>query len=328
MRMINRRAAALAASLAALVLAAAPAVAQAPAQAWPQRPVKFILTLGPGSGADIGARLFADKLSARWGQPVVVENRPGGDGIVAITGFVGARDDHTLLFAPTSTFTGHPYLQDKVPYDQADLAPVARVTNTLITISAPASLNVKSLKELIALARAKPGELNWTSVTGLTDLVIAAYFKNAGIQMTKIPYRDTVQALNDVIEGRLHFYWSSYAIARPQAQAGKIKILVVNNSERALQEPDIPTAREEGFPELTFDGLIGLFGPRSMPAELRERIAADVREAAADPTIAARLTATGQVVNPGTAAEFAAAIEEQRLQAAAVAKTLGITPKQ
>ena len=97
-------------------------------QSWPQRPVKFILPLGPGSGADIGARLIAEKLAAKWGQPVVVENRPGGDGFVAINAFVSARDDHMLLFGPASSFTAHPYLHDKLPYDPRDLAPVARVS--------------------------------------------------------------------------------------------------------------------------------------------------------------------------------------------------------
>src|SRR5215813_14500092 len=100
----------------ALVLASLPA-SQTLAQSWPQRPVKFIVSLGPGSGADIGARLFADRLPARWNQPVVVENRPGGDAVVAINAFIGAKDDHVLLYTPTSSFTAHPYQHDKMPYD-------------------------------------------------------------------------------------------------------------------------------------------------------------------------------------------------------------------
>src|SRR6266851_8738745 len=99
---------------------AAPAVAQTPS--WPQRAVKFIIPLGPGSGVDITARVFSDKLSAKWGQPVVVENRPGGDSFVAITSVTSAKDDHILLFAPASTFTAHPLLHDKLPYDINDLA--------------------------------------------------------------------------------------------------------------------------------------------------------------------------------------------------------------
>src|SRR5580700_2976966 len=109
---------------------------------WPTRPVRFILTLGPGSGSDIGARLLADRLSQRWGQPVIVDNRPGGDGLVAINAFVTAHDDHVLLFAPSSSFTAHAYLHDNLPYQPSDLVPITRVSNTIITISVPASLNV------------------------------------------------------------------------------------------------------------------------------------------------------------------------------------------
>ena len=141
----------------------------AQAQSWPQRTVKFLLPLGPGSGVDIGSRLLADRLTARWGQPVVVENRPGGDGVVAISTFVNANDDHVLLMTPTSSFTAHPYLHDNLPYKPADLLPIARVSNTLISIGVPAPLEVASLGQLVALARAQPGKLNWAGVTGALD---------------------------------------------------------------------------------------------------------------------------------------------------------------
>jgi tripartite-type tricarboxylate transporter receptor subunit TctC len=131
-------------AIAALVASLSPAAAQAPA--WPQRAVKFIIPLGPGSGVDITARVFADKLSAKWGQPVVVENRPGGDAFVAITAVISAKDDHVLLFAPASTFTAHPLLHEKLPYDIKDLVPIARVTNTLIALGVPTELGVGSIK--------------------------------------------------------------------------------------------------------------------------------------------------------------------------------------
>ena len=160
---------------AALCLSAA--AQPASPQSWPQRPVKFILPLGPGSGADIGARLIAEKLAAKWGQPVVVENRPGGDGFVAINAFVNARDDHVLLFGPAASFTAHPFLHEKLPYDPRDLAPVARVSATLISLAVPPSLDVKSLGDLLAMARAQPGKLNWATITGATDLVLAGFLK-------------------------------------------------------------------------------------------------------------------------------------------------------
>jgi tripartite-type tricarboxylate transporter receptor subunit TctC len=298
------------------------------AQTWPQRTVKFILPLGPASGADIAARLLADQLSVRWHQPVVVENRPGGDGFIAITAFVSAHDDHTLLYSPASSFVAHPYLHDSLPYDPRDLAPIARVTNTLVTVAVPASLNVGSLADLFALARAQPGKLNWATITGVTDLIVAGYLKSAGLDMEKVPYRDTVQALNDLAQGRIHFYVAALAIVQAQMQAGRVKVIAVTNRTRAPAAATIPTVTEAGFPGLAFDGLVGLFGSRDMPAELRDRIADDLRAAIADPAIAARLNATGQVVSPGAPAELAAAIDEQRAQLAASAKVLGMTPKQ
>jgi tripartite-type tricarboxylate transporter receptor subunit TctC len=309
--------------MAPLIVWAAPAAAQT----WPQRTVKFVLPLGPGSGVDIGSRLLADRLSTRWGQPVVVENKPGGDGIVAISAFVGARDDHVLLSSPTSSFTAHPYLHDSLPYKPSDLAPIARVSNTLITIGVPASLNVGSLAELIALARAQPGKLNWAGTTGALDFVYAGFLKSAGLDMTKVPYRNPVEAANDLGEGRVQLYVAALAIVRPQLQAGKIRLIAVTNTVRAPTVPDVPTVKEAGHPELTFDGLVGLFGPPAMPIALRERIAGDVR-AVADASIGARLADTGQVLNVGGPTEFGAATDEQRAKVAAIAKELGIKPAQ
>src|SRR5258708_4425281 len=116
------------------------AAVQAQPGAWPQRTVRFILPLGPGSATDIAARLFAERLTQRWGQPVVVENRPGGDSFVAIAAFLGANDDHTLLFAGMGTFTAHPYLHEKLPYDQRDIVPVAGTSNIVLAIAVPSTL--------------------------------------------------------------------------------------------------------------------------------------------------------------------------------------------
>ncbi|HVZ54433.1 MAG TPA: tripartite tricarboxylate transporter substrate binding protein [Pseudolabrys sp.] len=300
--------------------------APASAQNWPQRPVRFILPIGPGAGVDITARLLADKLSARWGQPVVVENRPGGDAILAITTVLNAHDDHVLLFAPASAFTAHPLLHDKLPYKIQDLAPIARVTNTLIGVAVPTSLGVSSLKDFVAKVRSEPGKLNYASATGANDLLFAAFLKTEKLDMAKVPYKDTVQAVNDLAESRVHGYVAAYAILRPRVQAGKIKVLALTNPNHAAALPDIPTAKEAGFDALTMDGLSGLFGPQSMPPAVRERIAKDIREVVADKTIEQRLSATGQVVNPGTPAEFAAAIDEQRATVKKIGETLGIKP--
>jgi tripartite-type tricarboxylate transporter receptor subunit TctC len=294
------------------------------AQDWPQRSVRFIVSLGPGSGADISARLFADRLTTRWKQPVVVENRPGGDAVLAISTFIGAHDDHTLLYTPTSSFTAHPYQHDKMPYDVRELSPVARISNTVVGLAVPASLNVATVADLIAMIRAQPGKLNYTTATGMTDVIFDGYFKSAGLSITRVPYRDVVAPLTDLGEGRIQAYVGALAILQPHLQSGRVKLIAVTNSERPSFVPQVPTVAEAGFAALTFDGLVGLFGIPSMPGTVRDRIAADIKAVATDPAIVDRLNATGQVVSPGTAAEFAASIEGQRAKLAAIAKELGL----
>jgi tripartite-type tricarboxylate transporter receptor subunit TctC len=312
--------------LASLSFAATPSWAQT--AAWPQRPVKFIVPLGPGSGADIGARLVADRLPARWGKPVVIENRPGADGLVAIQAFVNANDDHTLLFAPAGTFTVHPLQYEKLPYVPDDLLPIARISNTVIAVGVPTSLKVGSLAEFVKLARREGGKLNAAVVSGITEFTFDYFLKTADLAIAKVPYRDIVQGATDLSEGRLQIMMSSYAIMQPHVQAGRIRVIAVNGHQRVSILPDIPTAAESGFPALEVEGLVGLFGPRAMSNELRQRIGADVAAVAADPTIAERLAGTAQVPNPGGPAEFAAAIADQRAQIATIARVLGITPKQ
>jgi tripartite-type tricarboxylate transporter receptor subunit TctC len=296
----------------------------AQAASWPQRNVTFILPLGAGSGVDVTSRLIADKLSAKWGKPVVIENRPGGDAMVAISAFLSATDGHTLFMAPTSTFTAHPLLHAKLPYEISDLVPIARATNTLIAIGVPASLGVNSLAEFVKLAKDKPGSLNYAGTTGAVDFVVSGFLKESGVDVAKVPYKDGVQALNDLAEGRIQIYSAAYAIMRPQVEAGKVKVLALMNKERAASLPNIPTAKESGFPSLTLDGLVGLFGQRQMSAELRDRISADLVEVTNDPEFSKRVTATGQVVRPGNAAEFAAEIDEQRNRIAQAAKAAGL----
>lgn len=301
---------------------------RAGAEAWPNRPVRLIVTLGPGSGVDLGARLFADKLSARWGQPVVVENRPGGDGMVAITSVLGAHDDHTLLVTPVSSFTAHSYFHDKLPYDPNEMIPVARISKTVVAVSVPASLGVNSLKELEALARAKPGELNWTTATGFTDFVFAGFLHTVGLKMAKVPYKNPAGAATDLAAGVIQAYMPAYAIVRPQVEAGKVKVLAVTNHERAPVIPDVPTAIEAGYPSLAFDGLVGLFSTRELAEDARAKIAADIKAVASDPDIVKKMTLTAQIVSPGNAKEFAESIAQQKAQVAAVAKLFGNKPVQ
>jgi len=314
-------------ALAAMVLAGA---VTASAQSYPQRAVRFILPFGPAAGVDITARLLADKLSTRWGKPVVVENRPGGDGLVAINAFISASDDHTLLFVPASTYTAHPYTHEKLPYDaERDLQPIVNITTIVIALCAPESLNVKSLGDWVALARAKPNTLNVAAAAGNSDLILTSFAKTQNLPVTRVPYRDIQQAPNDLSENRIQLLMSSYATMMPLVQAGKLRVLAVTSRKRVDVATDVPTVAEAGFPYLGLDSLIGMYGPRGMTSALRESIAADVRAViAADPTIASRLAASGQVIDLRGPAEFAAGIKEIRDQLADIAKVLGIKAAQ
>jgi tripartite-type tricarboxylate transporter receptor subunit TctC len=270
--------------------------------------------------------MFGDALAKRWGQPVVIENRPGSDGIIAITAFVGARDNHTLLFTASGTFTAHPVLHATLPYDPADLVPIARVSTTVIAVAVPTALHVDTLAELVARARERPGGLNLAPTPGTTEIAFDSFLEATGISMTKIPYGDITKALTDLSENRIQVMVAGIAVVKSQVDAGRIKLLAITNLKRASIAPELPTAIEAGYPSLALDGLIGLFGPRALPAGIAERIAADVAAAAADPAIAGRLAATGQVLDPAGPETFAAAVEAQRMNIAAQAKALGIQP--
>ena len=301
----------------------------AAAQTYPTRPVRFIVPFGPASGTDITARLLADRLAVRWGKPVLVENRPGGDGLVAIGAFTGANDDHTLLFGPAGTFAVHPYEHEKLPYDaDRDLLPIASVTTIILAVSTSASLKLGSLGELVAMVRAQPGKLNAAAANGNADFLLFGFLKSSGLQVAKVPYRDIMQAPNDLAEGRIQLLMTSLVVVQPQMQTGKVKVLAVTSRARAPSAPDVPTAVEAGYPALQLESPIGVFGPRGMPSELRERIADALRAVvAADPVIATRLAATGQIVAVRGPGEFAAAIEELRAKLAQTAKALGISIK-
>jgi tripartite-type tricarboxylate transporter receptor subunit TctC len=320
----------LAAALGAVVVVAStPASAQTPsAQSWPHRTVKLIVPFAPGSAADTTARLFAERLAGRWGRSIVVEDRPGPDGLVALSAFVGARDDHTLLFANGGPVTINPVVHDKLPYDpRRDLVPIVSASDSYLTVAANAALNVGTIDALVSRARAEPGGLTWAATAGLPQFIFAGFVKRAGLDMTQVSYRDFTPALQDVAENRIGFAVTALLPLLPLSQAGKVKLLVITNRDRSPAAPDLPTAKEIGHPELAADGFQGFYGWRDMPQDLRERIAADVNAVAADPTLAARLASVGQALRVGTTGEFVAMIEAQRVQIAAIAKALALQPQ-
>jgi tripartite-type tricarboxylate transporter receptor subunit TctC len=311
-----------AALLGALVALGAPAQAQT----WPQRSVRFIIPFGPGAGADIGARLIQERLQEKWGQPVVIDNRPGGDSIIAIQAVLSANDDHTFLFAPSGNFTVHPFQYKKLSYNPDDIVPVARFSSTILALGVSNASNVKTVADLAKLGRAENGKLNSAAVPGVTELAFDYFAHNEKFTTQKIPYRDIVQASNDLSENRIQIYSASYAILRPQHQAGRITVLAQFGRTRAPGLPDIPTGIEAGFPTLEMDGNVGLFSTRAVSPALMERIAADVIAVSQDKAIEDRLNSTAQQRSLGGPKEFAESITRQRTTIATITKTLNIQP--
>ena len=295
-----------------------------PAESWPQRRVRLLVPFGAGSATDITARLFADRLAQRWGQAVVVENRPGNDSNIAVGAFASAPEDHTLLYSAPNPVTVNPVQYEKLPYDPVrDLVPISMGSEIFIVISVPDSLKVATLADLVALVRAQPGKLNWVATPGVVYFMSAGFLKSNGLDLVQVPYRDFTQAVNDLAEGRIQMTVTSLAVAQPQAQTGKVKMLAVTSGKRMPTRPEIPTVTEAGFPQWAFGAFGGFFGWRDMPIALRDKIAADVRAAGTDPVIAERLAAGGIAVRTSTPAEFAAAIEDERAKVAAYAKATG-----
>ena len=294
------------------------------ADAWPQRPVRFIVPFGPGSSPDVAARLFGERLRERWHQPVVIENRPGADGVIGTAAFAAMPDDHVLLFSPAAPITVYPLIQDKLSYDPArDIVPISATGDTFPAISVAASLKVATMSELAGLARLRPGQLNWATAGGALQILFAGFVKSAAIDMVRVSYRDQNLAIQDIVEGRIDVITVPMTPILPLVQAGRLRVLAVTNKRPSPLWPDIPTATESGFPVLAFEGLIGLFGPRGIPDERRERIATEIRDIAADQAVAKPLAAAGQTARGSTPAEFAADIEEQRAKIAVLVKLVG-----
>ena len=313
--------------LIAVSLSASPASAQT--QAWPTRTVRFILTLGPGSGTDIGGRLLADRLTKKWGQSVVIENKPGGDSIVEINAFVSAKDDHILLLSPTSAFTAHPFLHDNLPYKPEDLTPIARVSNTFVGITVPTPSPANSLTELIALVRDKPGELNWAGVTGATRSCSRPGSKATSSTCGRCP--TATPSMRAETSPRTACRPTSRRLRSPSRRSNSARSSSWRCSIRCGRRL-IPTFRRSPRPD-TQDSPSTDWSACSaipfMPMELRERIAADIKEVMeGDPIVKDRLTRTGQLFNPGGPAEFGASIESQRATVTAAANALGMYAKQ
>jgi len=290
---------------------------------WPHRTIRLIVPLAAGTAADFSARLFAERLSQRWGQAVIVENRPGADGIIGVSAFLSSDDDHTLLYAISAVATVHPITQQKLPYDPVrDLVPISPTSDVVLAIAATSKSPIRSLDGLVQTARTQPGKLNWASSPGLPPFVVGGFLKNSNLDLALVSYRDIAPVLQDLGEGRVDIYVGSLSVIVPQVQSGRARLLAVASDVRVPLSPDVPTVTEAGFPELRMDGVVGFFGKRGMPDMLRDRIASDIRAVANDPGIGERLAAVGQAAHPGTAAEFAALLDQHRRRLADLARTI------
>jgi tripartite-type tricarboxylate transporter receptor subunit TctC len=307
---------------------AAAALSPVSAQTWPSRPVRVIVPLPPGTAIDVSARLFSEELSRRWKQPVIVENIPGVDGLLAMKEFVSRSDGHTLLYSFAGLITINPLVYKNLPYDPArDLVPIAITSDNFLAIAASKKSKISSLADLVTFAKSHPGKLNWAATAGIPYYAFAGFEKNTQIGMTYVPYRDFTPAVTDLDEGRIDIASTAITQLLPHEQAGHATLLVVMNRTRAPAAPHVPTAAEAGFPQLTFDGVTGFFGPRGMSNEMRDRLAKDVQAVTEIQSVRDRLPPLGIVARSSTPAEFATAIEEQRAKIASIAKAIGTVPQ-
>ena len=295
-------------ALTALALLALPATARA--QAFPARPVRLVTPIPAGLGAEAALRLFADNLSRRLGQPVPVENRPGGDGVVAAMAFLGLNDDHKIFFSFAGPFTVNPFTIPNLPYRPEQFAPLSTVAIDHIAIVAAPSVPASDLTQAVALARREA--LAWASSPGGIAIAFAGFTAAQGLNLTRVQYRAVPEMLNDLAEGRLHLAVMPLATALPQAQAGRLKLLAVTNATRSPAAPEVPTAAEQGFPTYVFEGFVGVFADARQPAPVRQALEQATREVVGDAAFAARVGAAGQLPSAGGADDLAARIAAQR----------------
>ena len=282
----------------------APALAQAPA--FPAKPVRIIVPLAPGGAGDVLARVMAEGLGARWGQPVVVENRPGAGGNIGAEAVARSPGDGTTLLLGTLGIHGASAIYPHLSYDPAkDLAPVTVLGDVPNVIIVNPSLPVRSLGELIALARRKPDDISFGSAGNgsSTHLAGELFLMNAQVQMAHVPYRGSAPALNDLVAGNLQVMFENFPTIPPLVAAGAVRPLAVTSASRAPLLPDVPTAGEAGLPGYVATAWFALAAPASVPAPLLERLNADACAVLANPATRSRLESLGVTPMGGTVAE-------------------------
>ena len=297
--------------------------------AYPEQPIRVVVPFGPGGGADITIRIMSDPLRAQLGQPIVVENRPGGSTIIGTDLIAKARPDGYALLIATSTFTINPSLHAKLPYDSLkDLQPVTLIAITPYVMVVHPSLPVRTVRDLIALAKRSPGQLTYASVGNgsATHLATEMLSGRAGIKMVHVPYKGSAPAVNDLVGGHVTLYIGSMPGSMPQARAGKLRAIAVTSATRARAAPDLPTIAESGLPGYEFNSWYGLFAPGGTPRAVVDRLHDAVSRVLAQPAVRERLAADGNEPVGLTPDAFAATIKSDMANYANIVRSARIKP--
>ncbi len=287
------------------------------AQSWPARPVRLVVAYPPGGGIDVMARQIAEKLTAAWGQPVVVENRPGANTIIAADAVAkSAADGYTVLFTTDATFSINPHLYAKLPFDtQRDFIPVTMLVLLQQLLVAHPSMPFNTLEELIKAAKARPGTINYASYgSGSQPHLSGEMLKyKAGIDLVHIPYKGISLAVPAVMAGEVQLTFAGIATSMAPLKSGRIKALAIGGPKRSPLFPAVPTFAELGYPEVETHAWFGLFLPAGSPRDAVARISTDVRQILQEPEFRQK-----QLVDKGydpvgsSPEEFAAYITKDR----------------
>ena len=306
----------------------APAGAEA---AWPTRTVRLVTLAAPGAGTDAVGRTLADALSRRWEQPVVIDNRPGGEGIVSIETFLAAREgNHTLLFNPTGVWTALHLIHENLSFDPVrELIPLSLVVQDFLALAASPRLGAVTLADIVETARSRPGALTWACAPSVPYLAFTSFLKATGLELTYVPYRNPFASLPDLAEGRVDLAFLPLAPLVGPAQAGKLRLVAVASDERAPLAADVPTATEAGFPALS---RVWRSLPVRAQGDARGLAGADCGGRARDhDQCRCRATPPGDGLHSSHATlpqELAAVLERERKRWTEVAQKYGAKPPQ
>jgi tripartite-type tricarboxylate transporter receptor subunit TctC len=299
------------------LLAAAALPAPAQAQSWPARPVRIICSVPAGSLQDGLARAVAQRLSETTGQPVIVENRPGANTIIAAQAAAKAPPDgYTFLIATDSTMSINPHIYAKLPYDvEKDFAPVTVMAQAVEVMFVPAELPAKTVREFIDYAKANPGKVNYGSfgIGSNAHLAGVKMEQVTGIQMVHVPYKGGADAIPALQTNQVQMLVTAIGVGMPSIKAGKAKVLAVSGPQRHRLLPDVPTFAEAGYPAFDFSAWFGLVAPAGTPPEIVNRVADDVAKYVRSPAFAEKFATSYALDAIGNSpAEFAAFLKANR----------------